>query len=221
MIKAITFDLDNTLVDFMGFKRAATNAAAQAMVKAGLDMKVEDCQEELFGYYLTDIEGNTVFGDFLRQHNQYSDKILAAAINAYLVSKQENLKPYAGVRTTITKLKEKGIYIAVLTDAPRLKAFQRLNAMGIDDLFDWVVGFEDTMHHKPSPLPYCKALSLMGVKPEEAMHVGDWAERDVKSAHAVGMLTCLALYGDGPGPYVQPDYEIGSFEEILELNVIQ
>ena len=36
MIKAVLFDLDNTLIDFMRMKKEASRAAAYAMVEAGL-----------------------------------------------------------------------------------------------------------------------------------------------------------------------------------------
>ena len=43
MIKAILFDLDNTLLDFLTFKKETAKAAAKAMIKHGLpddEMKI-------------------------------------------------------------------------------------------------------------------------------------------------------------------------------------
>ena len=42
MIKAIIFDLDNTLVDFMGMKRNAVSAAIHAMIDAGLQLSPDE-----------------------------------------------------------------------------------------------------------------------------------------------------------------------------------
>lgn len=42
MIKAIVFDLDNTLVDFMLMKRRAIEAAIPAMIDAGLKLPPEE-----------------------------------------------------------------------------------------------------------------------------------------------------------------------------------
>ena len=89
MIKAILFDLDMTLIDFLKLKRFGSKAAVSAMVKAGLEMDKEKAQEELYKFYLTDIEGDKVFENFLKKHNQYSDRICAAGVNAYLKEKQE------------------------------------------------------------------------------------------------------------------------------------
>ena len=39
MIKAILFDVDNTLIDFMKMKRKSCEAAVETMISAGLKMK--------------------------------------------------------------------------------------------------------------------------------------------------------------------------------------
>ena len=181
MIKAITFDLDMTLIDFISYKRKATSAAASAMIKAGFRGNRKKLRKELFDFYLSyGIESDDPFGKFLRKHKSYSERTLAAAINAYLKSKYSNLKPYPKVKQTLKRLKQKGYKLAIVTDAPKLKAYIRLDEMGIADLFDVVVGLEDTGRHKPSKLPFKKALKDLGVKPCDAMHVGDWREKDLK-----------------------------------------
>ncbi len=45
MIKALIFDLDNTLVDFMLMKRAAIDAAIYAMIDAGWNMSFDDTKK--------------------------------------------------------------------------------------------------------------------------------------------------------------------------------
>lgn len=220
MIKAITFDLDMTLIDFIKLKKFGTYAAAKAMVKSGLKIPLMQCKNELFNYYLSDIEGDKVFLNYLKSKNVKSERILAAGINAYLKVKQIYLMPYPNVRKVLLRLKKEGIKIAIVTDAPRLKAYMRLDAIGIADLFDVVVGFEDTGRHKPSTLPFKKALKILKVKPKEALHVGDWVERDIKGAKAAGMHSCLAMWGYTPhekDKYVKPDYKITKLSELLDL----
>lgn len=218
MIKAITLDLDNTLIDFMKMKTAASNAAAKAMVKAGLKMPVKEAEKLLFDEYIKDIEGNHAFQDFLSKHNSLNDKILAAAINAHAITKLKYLKTFPHVKSTLKKLRAKRIKLAIVSDAPRLKAYQRLDAIGLADFFDVVVGKEDTGRFKPSTMPFKKALKLLDVKPDEAMHLGDWPEKDILGAKRVGMKTCFARYGYlGKGKDVYADYKITSFDKILDL----
>ncbi len=47
MIKAVIFDLDNTLVDFMSMKRQAVTAAITAMIDAGLGLTVPEAKSAL------------------------------------------------------------------------------------------------------------------------------------------------------------------------------
>lgn len=219
MIKAILFDLDNTLIDFMKLKRKASSAAAKAMVNAGLKFNGKNIENELFDFYLKDgIDGNTAFQNFMKlHHGKIDDRILAAGINAYLSAKEEWVKPYPKVRLTLEKLKKK-YKLGIVTDAPRLKAYQRLDAMGIADFFDVVVGFEDTGERKPSKLPFKRALDQLKLKPEEVLMVGDWPERDIQGAKNLGMKTCWASYGsDQPNNKIKADFEINKFEEILRF----
>jgi putative hydrolase of the HAD superfamily len=51
MIRAIIFDLDNTLVDFMSMKRLAVDAAIHAMIDAGLPFDVETAEKEILSVY--------------------------------------------------------------------------------------------------------------------------------------------------------------------------
>lgn len=220
MIKAITFDLDNTLIDFMKMKRLASDNAARAMVKAGLKMGVKKAKDELFETYLKEgIESNTAFEKFLKKHRQNTEKILAAGVNAYLSSKMHNMGiSYPDVKPALKKLKRAGYRLAIVTDAPRLKAFQRLDAMGIADYFDAVVGLEDTGRPKPSSYPFRKALKLLKTKPKEAMHVGDWPDRDIKGAKSLGMKTVFARYGYlREGKKVYADYVIDKLGDIVRL----
>jgi len=211
MIKAILFDLDGTLIDFKAMKKAAIKEAAKAMVKAGLEMSEDEAYSKLDEVYWKDIESNTAIADFLKSLGKLEDKILAAGINGYLRGKLANTKSVDGAVETIKKLKKR-FKVAVVTDAPRLKAWQRLNLIGMDGLFDVVVAYEDTGRRKPDRLPFEAALRRLGVKAEEAVMVGDWYERDVEGAKALGMRTVLV--GEKCG---KEDWCVDDLKEILSI----
>ena len=66
MIKAVIFDLDNTLLDFMKMKRAAVEAAAEAMIDAGLKMVPDELRRKIFDVYDREgIEDQKVFNKLL------------------------------------------------------------------------------------------------------------------------------------------------------------
>ena len=51
MIKAIIFDIDNTLLDFMTMKSNAISAAVDGMKKNGLDLEKDVAIEKIFNIY--------------------------------------------------------------------------------------------------------------------------------------------------------------------------
>lgn len=214
MIRAILFDLDDTLVDFRGMKEAAIGEAARAMVKAGLDMSTSEATQKLNKvYWEVGIESDTAITEFLKRLGKLDDKILAAGINAYIKGKLKATKPVDGAIETIKKLKKRGLKVGIVSDAPRLKAWQRLNLMEMDDLFDVVVAFDDTRKKKPDEMPFRKALEKLKVRPEEAVMVGDWYEKDIQGAKKLGMKTVLV-----GKPCGGEDYCIKKFKELQTIN---
>ena len=159
-----------------------------------------------------------IFQHFLKKVTGKVDyKELAYAINAYRNARAAVLTPYPGTKSTLIKLKEKKMKLAIVSDAPKLKAWLRLTAMKIDDFFDVVVAKEDTGRTKPSRLPFRAALGNLKLKPEECLMVGDMPDRDMKGARALGMKTCFAKYGYKGKKKAKADYAIDDISELVSL----
>ncbi len=218
MIKAVLFDLDNTLIDFLKMKKMSCDAAITAMIGAGLKVKQDKALKILFDLYdKYGLEEKSIFQKFLKKVSGKVDyKILANGIVAYRRIRSGLLEPFPNVDYVLLKLKSRGIKIAIVTDAPKLKAWLRLAAMKLSNFFDIVVAFEDTKRLKPSKMPFEAALKQLKVKPEECLMVGDWPERDIKGAAELGMKTCFAKYGN-PKAKAKADYTIKDIRELLRI----
>jgi len=121
------------------------------------------------------------------------------------------------VHSTLIKLKEKGLKLGIVTDAPKKQAFLRLAEMNLSDFFDIVVALEDTGKTKPSPLPFNAAIEKMNLKPGEILFVGDNPARDIAGAKKAKMKTALAKYGQIFPEKEKADFELKSFQELLEI----
>lgn len=220
MIKGVIFDLDNTLVDFMRMKREAVSAAIHSMIDAGLRLAPDDVQERIDAIYKErGIEFQNVFDQLLYDMFQKVDyKILSAGIIAYRRAREAALVPYPHVNITLVELLKRGLKLAVVSDAPGREAWLRLCYLNFHHVFDAVVTFEDTGERKPSPAPFRKVLTLLVIQPHEAVMVGDWAERDMVGAAALGMTTVFARYGDTFGTKeTNANYEINDIAELLAV----
>lgn len=219
MIKAVLFDLDNTLIDFLKMKKISLEAAVDAMIDAGLKVNKASTLKKLYKIYdEKGMEYPKLFQDFLKEHmGKVDHRILAYGIVAYRKARTGFLEPYPHTDYVLLKLKQKGIKLGIITDAPRLKAWIRIVSMRLSNFFDAVVAFEDTKQLKPSRLPFRAALKKLNLKPEHCLMVGDWPERDIKGAKAIGMKTCFARYGNPKIKRTNADYEIDDIKNLLTL----
>ncbi|MFC1573448.1 HAD-IA family hydrolase [Candidatus Eisenbacteria bacterium] len=220
MIRAVIFDLDNTLTDFVKMKDEAILAAADAMIDMGLPLTTEEARSRIYEIYDREgIEYQRVFDQLLRDfYGRVPPAILAAGIIAYRRSRDSILVLYPHVKLTLIELIRRGLGLAVLSDAPSLQAWQRLHHLALQHTFDHVITFDDTGEHKPSPAPFRKAMELLGMDAGELLMVGDWPERDMRGAGALGIRTVFARYGDTFNTKCSgADYEIDDLIELLDI----
>lgn len=222
MIKAILFDIDNTLIDFYNFKNKCIDSAIDAMIKAGMKVEKEEAWKLIkILYEEYGMEYEHIFEEFMKRTIGCIDyRILSHGLLAYRKARLSHLVPYHGVKKTIESLKKK-YKIAILSDAPIHKAWMRIVLMDIDNLLDTVITFEDTKMRKPHPLPFKKAIEKLNVDPSEILMVGDSIRRDMVGAKALGMKTCLALYGRTIIPKSNPkdvDFMAENIKDLLKIS---
>ena len=220
MIKAVIFDLDNTLLDFMRMKTMAINAALNGMIEAGMVMHRSTACKRIFEIYESKgWEYQEVLDDFIiEETGTLNYKILAGGIVAYKKAKEASLILYPYVNSTLISLSKMGLKLGVVSDAPSREAWVRICSVNLHHIFDAIVTFHDTGVHKPSPEPFEKISSLLEVPLINSLMVGDWPERDVIGAKKLGMKTAFAKYGDVFGTEESgADYDIKDVNEILSI----
>jgi putative hydrolase of the HAD superfamily len=220
MIKAIAFDLDQTLIDFMRMKKVACEAATSAMINAGLKVDEKRLLNEIYAVYnKKGYEYQKVFQDVIKKLTGKANLgVLAYGIVAYRRVKENMLFPYADVKPTLKALKQK-YRLAIVSDAPALQPWLRLAAMDLLDYFDVIVTLAEAKKAKPHKRPFQLLLKKLRVKPEEVMFVGDSLSRDIAGANRMGMVSVLAEYGRYGRKKcgIKPRYRIRKFSDLLKI----
>jgi|TARA_B100000315_G_scaffold257604_1_gene306971 putative hydrolase of the HAD superfamily len=220
MIKAVIFDLDNTLLDFIKMKERAVAGAVDSMIEAGLEVDAKEAFDEIINLYETrGWENQVVFNDFLiEQIGKVDYKFLAAGIVAYRRAREASLMLYPNVQKTLVTLVKMGVKLAVISDAPSREAWLRIYSLNLHQFFDLVLTFDDIQERKPSSKGFEMILDRLFLNSVEVLMVGDWPERDVVGASKLGIRTIFARYGDTFGTIESgADWDINNIYEIVGI----
>jgi putative hydrolase of the HAD superfamily len=90
------------------------------------------------------------------------------------------------LRTLLAAARSRGLRLGVFSDYP---AAAKLAAMRLSEFFDVAVSAQDTAVNsfKPDPAGLVEALRRLGVRPEQALYVGDRHDVDFPAARAAGV----------------------------------
>lgn len=218
MIKAVLFDLDDTLYEEVQFFRGGFAAAAEWLANRGFSPP-EETAALLTHFHLH--EGRSdVLQKLARRLGFSSDWIpeLAQVVRNH----SPQLVLSADVRDVLLRLRRK-FKLGCITDGWSAVQRAKIAALGVAPLLDEIVIADDLgrAHWKPHPLPFQKCCAALGVAPAEAVFVGDNLERDGAGAANAG-LKFVRLRR--PGAYFAsqepseghrvPDAEIQSLAEL-------
>lgn len=102
---------------------------------------------------------------------------------------------YPDAEPTLHELRRRGFRLGVISNwSTRLRGIAE--GMGLGSLVDFLVISAEVGVAKPDPRIFRRALELAEVRPEEAMHVGDLVDYDVRGAQAAGIHPVLLSRGD-------------------------
>lgn len=128
-------------------------------------------------------------------------------------------RPFPGMLTVVTKLRERRYAVGVVTSKSREFAQRGLRLCGLWEFMDVFVSMDDTSIHKPRPEPLFLALERLQIAPSNAVYVGD-SRHDMQAGRSAGMRTVAALWG----PVLRSELELENPsvlacrpEELLEI----
>ena len=165
MIKLVIFDLDGVLVEAKEIHYEALNKA--------LGEYAISWDEHLSVY--DGLKTNQKL-DMLHEHKGLPKEQFKEIWNnkqKYTLEALRDLKPNHQLQVCMDMLIAEGYKLAVCSNSIRKTILTVLSKFDIIDRFDLILSNEDIVNSKPHPEMYWKAMSKMGVLPEETLIVED------------------------------------------------
>lgn len=214
--KAVLFDYDGTLIDTNGI--IVNSWQFMGKTAAGIEFTVDDIIRT-FGLSLEEAV-EKVAKDYGIEG--YTTDELCKLYRGYQAEHQEELgELYPGIKEVLFKLKEEGLLVGIVTSRSKESAEVGLRLNGVFECFDAIVGAGDTDIHKPLPEPCLICCKKLGVKPEEAIMIGD-SRHDIACAANAGAASVFVKWSFCTKPeeltgISVPTYVIDKAEELLDI----
>ncbi len=126
-----------------------------------------------------------------------------------------------GARNALGALSAAGIHLGLVCDTgltPGHVVRHFLDAQGLLELLGSTIFSDEWSLPKPHPEVFHAALSELGVRASEALHIGDLKRTDVAGARAVGMVTVrLRARNDDTSAHAEADHVVDDYAGFLAL----
>jgi putative hydrolase of the HAD superfamily len=228
-LKAIFFDIDDTLYSTYEFSEMARENAIKAMIGAGLRMSKEELRQEL----------DEIVSEFSSNYEHHFDKLLmriprrlykganpsiliAAGVVAYHDTKFRYLNVYDDVLEVLKLLYNSELILGVITAGITIKQSEKLVRLKVlPYLTPSAIFISDQIGiSKPNTKLYLRACSDLNIRPAECMYIGDNPLNDIDPPNQIGMITVRnrrsGRYIDLQGT-TEPNYEIHNFWDLLDI----
>lgn len=219
MIKAILFDLDETLLD--------RNASILAFLAGQYTRFPTTLAAVPFAHYRDRFQLYDEHGYVAKEivYSRLVDEFALAVDSTELVDDfyANSWKPsilFPGSIELLQKLRTTGYQLGIITNGSVRTQRPKIEQGGLAPLVDLALISEAEGVRKPDAAIFLRATARFGVEPHECVMVGDNPLADIGGALAIGMKA-IWRRGDLPWPTaltVQPHQTVGSVAELFDVD---
>lgn len=230
ILRAIFFDVDDTLYSTTDFAHRARVAAIENMIRFGFRMSK--------AYALAELD--EVIAEFSSNYEQHFDKLLArvprhyhdginpailiaAGVAGYHETKYRELSAYEDVVEVLKLLRRyTTLKMGIITNGITIKQAEKLVRLDVYQYLDpGLIFISDQIGvNKPNTKFFQRACREAGVRPNEAIYVGDHPTLDIDPPNNIGMISVHSRRGtrhDRERSQTDPDYVIHNFWDLLDI----
>ena len=211
-LKAVILDFDGTIGDT---RSLIVRTMQQTIGELGLPARTDDECAAMIGLPL-----KQTFPGLIPMSVAEGDLCGGVYRRIFAVNNKPGAVPmFPGVADTIRRLHAEGMLVTIASSRlrPSLTAF--VGEMGLDEYIPYILSVSDVEHAKPAPDMVLKTLADNGLRPEEAIVVGDTVF-DIRMAHSAGVAAVGVTYGNGTRADLEAERAEWVIDDFRELSLI-
>jgi uncharacterized cofD-like protein len=220
-VRAIIFDLDDTLYDCTGnLSEAARRRAAHAMVASGLPLSEDEAYA--LQMRLADQYGPrcNVF-DRIAEIHRLDDAFVETAMEAYNSDEVGDIKLFPDVASTLTELRRLGYGLFLVTSGIHRRQQKKIDLLGVGSFFDEIIVLDKERGMSREEC-FTDLMARHGLDAREILAVGDRIHSEIRIANFLKMTTAQMIHGRfksllPKNELEEPDYRIHAISDILPL----
>jgi putative hydrolase of the HAD superfamily len=208
-VKALLFDLDDTLLDYSGGVDASWEAAVRACCTDGVDpQRLVLAIAETRRWFWDDPERHrqervNMLGAWqhivefaLERLGVEADGLAPAIARDYAARRREAMRLFPDALESLERLRRGGVPLGLVTNGDASQQRDKIERHGLGRFFDAIVIEGEFGAGKPAEVVYRHALAQLGAAPREAWMAGDHLEFDVDAPQRLGLT---GVWLDRPG----------------------
>lgn len=179
-MKAVVFDLDDTLYSEKEYVRSGYGAIARAMPE------IADMEAKLWSAFL---QKQPAIDSVLTDEGLYSEERKQICLAAYRLQQPE-IHFYEGVPELLTKLRAEGKKLGIITDGRPEGQRAKIRALGLESYVDHILITDElggVEFRKPNPAAFLEMQKKLGVTFAEMCYIGDNIQKDFIAPQSLGM----------------------------------
>jgi uncharacterized cofD-like protein len=216
-IRAIIFDLDNTLFDTEGqLTEKQLKKAVQAMIDNGLRCSLDEGLQTLKRMSQEDWGNKKIFAD-LSQHYNGTTSLDSVGKETYYTFTPEGISLFPGVKDVLERLRQEYMLILVTFGHPETQNLKIAN-LGLEHFFHKII----TTANVNKEESFLDVIDSIGVRQKRILAVGDRIDSELKVANKLGLTTVRVLHGKyqhlvPADDLEKPDYTIHNITELTAV----
>lgn len=170
-VKAIIFDLDDTLIKSKINYKRMKNLIIEFLVSAGVTyglLNKDMLNFEIINAAKTDLTGKVNQCEIEKILNKVND-----IMNEVELKSLEDVELMDNALSTLKELKKMGLKAGIVTNGCRKYVEEIINRFCLGKYIDAIVARDDVSNPKPDPEHLLRVLEILNVPVEEAIFVGD------------------------------------------------